>query len=150
MNLEPGPRPASKRCRSFDQYSSFDECDRTFAAHGIQADRDAFTGRTDNGGYFAVGKWNIDKDAFRFRNPITQRKIGQKAIQTSRNGIQGKVSKAAFSMIKTLTDQSESVIMKAVILSHPPFEIPDLNSQEPGIFIGDCRVRSLPRSRIES
>ena len=34
----------SERCWSFDQYSSFDECDRTFAAHGIQADRDAFTG----------------------------------------------------------------------------------------------------------
>lgn len=34
---------ASKRCGPFDQYSSFDECDRTFAAHGIQADGDAFT-----------------------------------------------------------------------------------------------------------
>jgi hypothetical protein len=34
----------SERRRSFDQYSSFDECDRTFAAHGIQAHRDAFTG----------------------------------------------------------------------------------------------------------
>jgi hypothetical protein len=38
------PRLASKRCGSFEQYSSFDECDRTFAAHGIQADGDAFTG----------------------------------------------------------------------------------------------------------
>lgn len=37
-----------KRCRSFDQYSSFDEGDRTFAAHGIQADSDAFTGRADD------------------------------------------------------------------------------------------------------
>jgi len=37
------PRIALKRYGSFDQYSSFDECDRTFAAHGIQADRDAFT-----------------------------------------------------------------------------------------------------------
>jgi hypothetical protein len=53
-------------------------------------------------------------------------------------------------VIKSLTDQTESVIMKAVILSHPPFEIPDLNSQEPGVFVGNCRVRSLPRSRIES
>ena len=47
-------------------------------------------------------------------------------------------------MIKALTDQTESVIMKAVILSHPPFEIPDLDSQEPGVFIGNCRIRSLP------
>ena len=44
-----------KRCRSFNQYSSFDECDRTFAAHGIQADGDTFSGGTNNGGYFAVG-----------------------------------------------------------------------------------------------
>ena len=29
---------------SFDQYSSFDEFDRTFAAHGIQADGDTFAG----------------------------------------------------------------------------------------------------------
>lgn len=35
--------------------------------------------------------------------------------------------------------------MKPVILSHPPFEIPDLDSQEPGIFIGDCGIRTLPR-----
>jgi hypothetical protein len=34
-------------------------------------------------------------------------------------------------VIKSLTDQAESVIMKAVILSHPPFEVPDLDSQEP-------------------
>jgi hypothetical protein len=34
-------------------------------------------------------------------------------------------------MFKALTDQTESVIIKAVILSHPPFEIPDLDSQEP-------------------
>jgi hypothetical protein len=33
-----------ERCRSFDQYSSFDECDRTCAAHGIQADGDTFSG----------------------------------------------------------------------------------------------------------
>jgi len=32
-----------KSCRTFNQYSSFDECDRTFAAHGIQAHGDAFT-----------------------------------------------------------------------------------------------------------
>jgi hypothetical protein len=41
-------RSASKRCGSLDQYSSFDECDRTFAAHGIQADGDTFTSGAHN------------------------------------------------------------------------------------------------------
>ena len=95
-------------------------------------------------------KGNIDQDAFGFGNPVTHGKIGEQTVETGRNGVEGKIGQATFSMIKTLTDQSESVIMKAVILSHPPFEIPDLNSQEPGVFVGDCRVRSLPRSRIES
>ena len=47
--LEPRAWPSiSKRCRSFDQYSSFDECDRTFATHGIQAHGDTFSGGADN------------------------------------------------------------------------------------------------------
>ncbi len=79
MNLEATQRPAAhlKRCRSFDQYSSFDECDRTFAAHGIQAHGDTFTGGADNGGYFAVRQGYIDEYAFGFGYPITQGKIGQ-------------------------------------------------------------------------
>ena len=131
MNLEPGPRPASKRCWSFDQYSSFDECDRTFAAHGIQADRDALTGGTHDGGYFAVRKGNIDEHALRFGDAVTHGKVGQQSIQPGGNRVERKISKATLRVIKSLTDQTESVIMKAVILSHPPFEVPDLDSQEP-------------------
>ena len=43
-----GTAGISKRCRTFDQYSSFDECDRTFAAHGIQAYGDTFSGGADD------------------------------------------------------------------------------------------------------
>src|ERR1041385_3802920 len=67
----------SERCWSFDQYSSFDECDRTFAAHGIQADRDAFTGGAHNRGDFAVGQGNIDEYALGFRDAVTHGKVGQ-------------------------------------------------------------------------
>ena len=148
-DLEPRERPTSERCRSFNQYSSFDECDRTFAAHGIQADGDALTSGADNGGYFAVGQGDIDEHTLGFRYPITQGKISQKAIETGRNGVQCKIGEPALRVIKSLTDQAESVIMKTAILSHPPFEIPHLNSQEPGIFVGDCRVRALPRSGIK-
>src|SRR5262244_1942610 len=36
MNLETQASAHSlERCRSFDQYSSSDECDRTFATHGV-------------------------------------------------------------------------------------------------------------------
>ena len=50
MNLAATHRHASsrQRRRSLDQYSSFDECDRTFAAHGIQADGDTFTSGAHN------------------------------------------------------------------------------------------------------
>src|SRR5262249_10259932 len=124
-------RIASKRCWSFDQYSSFDECDRTFATHGIQADRDAFTGGAHDGGYFAVREGNIDEHALWFRDAVTHGKVDQQSIQQSGNLVQGMVRKAALGMVNALTDQKESVIMKAVILSHPPFEVPDLDSQEP-------------------
>ena len=67
----------SERRRALDQYSSFDECDRTFAAHGIQAHRDAFTGGAHNGGDFAVRKRNIDEHAFRFGDAVTNGKIFQ-------------------------------------------------------------------------
>ena len=93
---------------------------------------------------------NIDEYAFGLADPITHGKFGQKAIETCGNGVQGEICEAALRMFKALTDQSESVIMKAVILSHPPFEIPGLNSQQPRVFVGDCRIRSLPRSRVES
>ena len=124
-------RVESKRCGSFEQYSSFDECDRTCPAHGIQADGDAFTSGADDGGYFAVWQRDIDEYALGFGNPVTHGKIGEQTVQTGGNGIECKISEAALGVIKSLTDQAESVIMKAVILSHPPFEIPDLNSQEP-------------------
>ena len=91
---------------------------------------------------------DIDEYTLGFRYTITQGKIGKQAIQSCRNGIECEISEPALRVIKALTDQAESVIMKAVILSHPPFEIPDLDSQEPRVFVGDCRVRSLPRSRI--
>ena len=58
----------------------------------------------------------------------TQRKIGKQAIQSCGNGIEREIGEPALCVIKSLTDQAESVIMKAVILSHPPFEIPDVNS----------------------
>src|SRR5687767_2456541 len=92
----------------------------------------------------------IDEYTLGFRDTITQRKIGKQAIQSCRNRIECEIGEPALRVIKALTDQAESVIMKAVILSHPPFEIPHLNSQEPGVFVGNCRVRSLPRSRIKS
>ena len=93
---------------------------------------------------------DIDEYALGFGDPITHGKIGKQAIQSGRNGVEGKIGETALRMIKSLTDQAESVIMKAVILSHPPFEIPDLDSQEPRIFVGNCRIRSLPRSGVES
>ena len=74
---------------------------------------------------------NIDEYALGFGDAVTHGKIGQKSIQTGGNSVQSKVGKAALRVFKALTDQTESVIMKAVILSHPPFEIPDLDSQEP-------------------
>lgn len=48
------PLLLNERSGPFDQYSSFDECDRTFAAHGIQADCDTFAGRANNGGNFSM------------------------------------------------------------------------------------------------
>jgi hypothetical protein len=40
--------------------------------------------------------------------------------------------------------------MKSVILSHPPLEIRDLNTQNSGVFVGDCGICALSRSRIKS
>src|SRR5215216_5255219 len=93
---------------------------------------------------------DIDEHAFGFGDAVTHGKISQQAVQAGGNGVEGKICEPALRVIKALTDQTESVIMKAVILSHPPFEIPDLDSQEPRVFVGNCRIRSLPRSRVES
>src|SRR6185295_19808797 len=93
---------------------------------------------------------NIDEYSFGLGDPVTHGKIGQETVKAGGNSIESKVGEPALRVIKSLTDQPESVIMKAVILSHPPFEIPDLDSQEPRIFVGNCRIRSLPRSRVES
>ena len=70
-------------------------------------------------------------------------------LSGGRNSVERKVCEPALCVIKALTDQTESVIMKAVHPQPSPFEIPDLDSQEP-IFIGNCRIRSLPRSGVES
>ncbi len=88
---------------------------------------------------------NIDEHAFWFGNAVTHGKIGEQAVQARGNRVQGKIGQSALCVIKSLTDQSESVIMEAVILSHPPFEIPDLDPQEPGIFVGNRGIRTLPR-----
>ena len=66
---------------------------------------------------------NINKDTFGFRNSIASRKISKQPVETCRNRIESEVGETAFGVFKALTDQAESVIMKSVILSHPPFEI---------------------------
>src|SRR5262245_5894744 len=97
-----------------------------------------------------MGEGNIDEDAFRFGDPVTVGKICKQPVKSSRNRIKCEVRQTTLCVFKALTDQTESVIMKPVILSHPPFEIRDVNSQEPGVFIGNSRVCALPRNRIES
>src|SRR5688500_20114266 len=97
-----------------------------------------------------MGVGYFNQDGFGFGYSITYRKNGKQANQAGRNGIECEICQTALRVMKALTDQPESVIMKAVILSHPPFEIPYLNSQEPRGFVGDCRVCTLPSSRIKS
>src|SRR5688572_33153181 len=88
-----------QRGRSFDQYSSFDESDRTCAAHGIQADGHALTSRADDGGYFAMGQGDIYKHAFGFGNAVTDRKIGQEAVEPGGNRVQGEIGQPALGVI---------------------------------------------------
>src|SRR5262249_31369968 len=114
--------------RPFNQDASSDERDGTFASHGIQPDGDTFPRRAYDRRNFPVRQGNIYKDSFGLRNAITVRKLGQKAVKPDRNGVPSEICQAALGMFKPLTDQTESVIMKSVILSHPPFEIPDLDS----------------------
>src|SRR6185503_7282288 len=93
-----------KRSRPFDQYSSFDESDRTCAAHGVQADGHALTSRADDGGYFAVGQGDVDEHAFGFGDAVTHGKIGQQAVETRRNRVEREVGQPPLGVIKSLTD----------------------------------------------
>src|SRR6476469_2853857 len=95
-------------------------------------------------------EWNIDKHTFRFGDAVTVGKISKQPVKPGGNRIKSEVSKTTFCMFKALTDQTESVIMKPVVLSHPPFEIRDVNSQKSGVFIGNCRICAMPRDRVES
>src|SRR5690242_14584117 len=93
---------------------------------------------------------NIDENPFGFGDAVAVGEVCKQPVKSGGNRIECEVSKTTFCMFKTLTDQSESVIMKPVILSHPPFEIRDVNSQKSRVFIGNCRICALPRDRIES
>ena len=72
---------------------------------------------------------DIDEYSFGLGDPVTHGKISQEAVQPGGNSVESKVCEPALRVIKTLTDQAESVIMKPVVLSHPPFEISDMDPQ---------------------
>jgi len=103
-----GVWPLSQGGRPFDQNSSFDEFDGTFAPHCVQAHGNAFASGAYNGSNFAVGKRNVDKNALWFGNPVSVRKLGKQPIESRGNRIKREVGEAALGMFKPLTDQTES------------------------------------------
>ena len=46
----------------------------------------------------------VDQDAFGFGDAVTHGKVGEQAVETSRNGIQRKIGQSALCVIKSLTD----------------------------------------------
>src|SRR4029453_429675 len=76
-----------KRFRSLYQNSTIYESDCALSNHGVQANRNAFSGRTNDGSNLTVRQRDVDQDTSTFGDAVAMGKIGEKSVKSSRDCI---------------------------------------------------------------
>src|SRR6185503_9591633 len=113
--------------RSLHQDAAINEFDRTFPAHRVQAHGYAFPRGSDNGGNLTVWQGDVNEHSLSLGHAVAIREVCEQPIQTGGNRIKCEVGQTTLRILKSLTDQSESVIMKLPVPHHPPLKFPRRN-----------------------